>query len=39
MIATVMELRQAKATLADVMEDLEEERNPLPPRHPYGHDG
>lgn len=36
MIATVMELRQAKATLADVMEDLDEERVPFRRDIPVG---
>lgn len=36
MIATVMELRQAKATLADVMEDLEEEGIPFRRDIPVG---
>ena len=36
MIATLTELRQAKATLADVMEDLEEERVPFRRDVPIG---
>jgi phosphotransferase system enzyme I (PtsI) len=36
MIATLMELRQAKATLADVMEDLEEESIPFRRNVPIG---
>jgi len=36
MIATLMELRQAKATLADVMEDLEEEGIPFRRDVPVG---
>ncbi len=36
MIATLMELRQAKATLADVMEDLEEEGVPFRRDVPIG---
>lgn len=36
MIATLMELRQAKATLADVMEDLEEESIPFRRNTPVG---
>lgn len=36
MIATVMELRQAKATLADVMEDLDEEGIPFRRDVPIG---
>ena len=36
MIATLMELRQAKATLADVMEDLEEEGIPFRRDTPVG---
>ena len=36
MIATVMELRQAKATLADVMEDLDEEGIPFRRDLPIG---
>lgn len=36
MIATLMELRQAKATLADVMEDLEEEGIPFRRDIPVG---
>jgi phosphotransferase system enzyme I (PtsI) len=36
MISTVMELRQAKATLADVMEDLEEEEIPFRRDLPIG---
>jgi phosphotransferase system enzyme I (PtsI) len=36
MIATLMELRQAKVTLADVMEDLEEEAIPFQRNLPIG---
>jgi len=36
MIATLLELRQAKATLTDVMEDLEEERLPFRRDIPVG---
>jgi phosphotransferase system enzyme I (PtsI) len=36
MITTLMELRQAKATLADVMEDLDEEGLPFRPDVPVG---
>ena len=38
MISTLMELRQAKMVLNDVMEELEDEGIAVPPRHPDRHD-
>ena len=34
MISTLMELRQAKMVLNDVMEELEDEGHRVPPRYP-----
>ena len=39
LITTLLELRQAKMVLADVMEDLDEEGVHVQPRSAGGHDG
>ena len=39
LVSTLLELRQAKMVLADVMEDLQEHHRPVQPRRAGGHDG